>query len=83
MQNNLPALTGLPDGSILPDHASIPEIPAIRATDTGFATFGVQAAQVLAHSKQMQAKGDEEINYLPQMGLGATVQPQHDFAERR
>ncbi|MGB6192058.1 MAG: TolC family protein [Terracidiphilus sp.] len=70
LAKQLAVLTGLPDGSILPDHASIPEIPAIRPGDAGVATFGVQSAQVLARSKQMQAKGDKEINYLPQMGLG-------------
>ncbi len=69
LAKQLAVLTGLPDGSILPDHASIPEIPAIRP-EGGIATFGVQSAQVLARSKQMQAKGDEQINYLPQMGLG-------------
>jgi outer membrane protein TolC len=70
LAKQLAVLTGLPEGSISPDHSSIPEIPAIRANDTGTATFGVQSAQVMARSKQMQAKGDQEINYLPQMGLG-------------
>lgn len=70
LAKQLAVFTGLPEGSILPDHASIPEIPAIRANDTGTSTFGVQSAQIMAHSKQMQAKGDEQINYLPQMSLG-------------
>lgn len=70
LAKQLAVLTGLPESVILPDHASIPEIPAIGPNDAGVATFGVQSAQVLARSKQMQAKGDEEINYLPQMGLG-------------
>jgi outer membrane protein TolC len=70
LAKQLATLTGLPEGSIAVDHASIPEIPSIRANDNGNVTFGVQSAQTMAHSKQMQAKGDKEINYLPQMSLG-------------
>jgi outer membrane protein TolC len=70
LAKQLAALTGLPEGSIIPDRASIPEIPAIKANDPGAVTYGVQSAQIMAHSKQLQAKGDEEINYLPQMSLG-------------
>ena len=33
LAGQLTALTGLPFGSIRPDHASIPEIPAVKADD--------------------------------------------------
>lgn len=70
LSKQLSVLTGLPVGSVLPDHASIPEIPAITAKESETATFGVQSAQITARSRQLQAKGDNEINYLPQMSLG-------------
>jgi outer membrane protein TolC len=70
LSKELAVLTGLPLGSITPDHASIPEIPAVSAKESETATYGIQSAQLIARSKQLQAKGDREINYLPQMSLG-------------
>jgi outer membrane protein TolC len=70
LAKQLAVLTGLPVGSITPDHASIPEIPAVKASEAETDTYGVQSAQIIAQSKQLQAKGDREINYLPQMSLG-------------
>ena len=70
LSKQLAVLTGLPLGSITPDHASIPEIPAVKAKEAEADTYGVQSAQIMARSKQLQAKGDNEINYLPQMSLG-------------
>jgi outer membrane protein TolC len=55
----LATLTGLPKSSILPDHASIPEIPAIKADEQETPTFGIESAQAQARSRQLQANGDE------------------------
>jgi len=67
----LATLTGLPVGSILPDHASIPEIPRVDGDVTPLDLSGVQAAMFLAKSKQKVAQGDEEVDYLPQLVFGA------------
>jgi len=64
-------LTGLPVGSILPDHASIPEIPAITAGDGVHSLPGIDSATALARSKQFQAKGDDLLWKRPQIGFGA------------
>lgn len=67
----LAALTGLPVGSILPAHDSIPEIPKVAPATTPRVVEGVRSAQLLAQSKQQLARGDEEINYLPQLAFSA------------
>ncbi len=66
----LATLTGLPIGSITPDHASIPEIPEVKAGDAVHATAAVQSAQMLALSKQKAARGDRLSDYIPQLGFG-------------
>jgi outer membrane protein TolC len=71
LAKQLAVLTGLPDGSILPDHASIPEIPAITAEDAPRSLPGIDAAGALARSKQLQAKGDDLSWRRPQIGFGA------------
>ena len=65
----LAALTGLPAGSILPQHSSIPKIPRLANDVPARATEGIHAAQLLAQSKQQYARGDEEINYVPQLNF--------------
>jgi outer membrane protein TolC len=70
LAKQLANLTGLPVGSISPDRASIPEIPAVRA-DNPPATFGAQAAQATAQSKQLQAKGDAYVGRRPEISFGA------------
>ncbi|MGA7832791.1 MAG: TolC family protein [Terracidiphilus sp.] len=65
------ALTGLPTGSITPDHASIPDIPEVKAGETSRATSGIESAQMFAHSKQQAAKGDEMLWRLPQISFNA------------
>ena len=67
----LTALTGLPEGSILPDHSSIPEIPRITGDRPVETLQGIRAAQFMARSKQEYARGDEEINYFPQLSFVA------------
>jgi len=71
LAKQLAVLTGLPAGSILPDHASIPEIPAVTADELPRSTAGIDAAGALARSKQFQAKGDDLSWRRPQIGFGA------------
>ena len=70
LAQQLSILTGLPLGSISPDHASIPEIPQVRS-DLRHVPPGLTSARLLASSKQYAAKGDREINLLPQLSFGA------------
>jgi outer membrane protein TolC len=71
LSKQLADLTGLPNGSIKPDHSSIPEIPEISGDTPPRDATGVTSAELLAQSKQQIAKGDEEISYLPQLAFGA------------
>jgi len=71
LANTLSTLTGLPTGSITPDHASIPEIPQVRAQEPVRTLAGIESARLQASSKQMAARADREINYLPQLTFGA------------
>jgi outer membrane protein TolC len=71
LATELSSLTGLPVGSIKPDHASIPEIPQINGDTSPRPHSGVGSAQLLALSKRQAAKGDEQVNYLPQMSFFA------------
>jgi outer membrane protein TolC len=71
LAKQLTSLTGLPVGSILPDHASVPEIPSITADQAPRALPGIDAAGSLARSKQLQAKGDDLAWRRPQIGFGA------------
>ncbi len=70
LSKKLATLTALPVGSISTDHASIPQIPEIRA-DQPQTVHGIDAARLLAQSKRNQAKGDRQINFLPQLAFGA------------
>lgn len=67
----LAALTGLPAGSILPDHKSIPEIPKVTPETTPRMPEGLHSARLLAESKSQLARGDEDINYFPQLNFVA------------
>ena len=71
LSKQLATLTGLPLGSISPDHASIPEIPQVNGDLPRQTLSGITAAQLVARSRQNQAKGDREINFLPQLAFGA------------
>jgi outer membrane protein TolC len=71
LAKQLAALTGLPTGSILPDHASIPEIPSFTATEAPHRLPGIAAIGALARSKEIQAKGDDLLWRRPQIGFGA------------
>ncbi|HUA91490.1 MAG TPA: TolC family protein [Terracidiphilus sp.] len=71
LAKQLATLTGLPAGSIIPDHASIPEIPAVTADETPRSTPGLEAAEMVAQSKARAAKGDQERVWFPQVAFGA------------
>jgi outer membrane protein TolC len=71
LAKQLAVLTGLPVDSILPDHNSIPEIPAISADEAPRNLPGIDSASALARSKQFQAKGDDLAWKRLQIGFGA------------
>jgi outer membrane protein TolC len=71
LARQLAVLTAMPLGSILPDHASIPEIPAVKAEEAPRRLPGIDAAGAMARSKQFQAKGDDLSWRRPQIGFGA------------
>ncbi|MGD0098419.1 MAG: TolC family protein [Terracidiphilus sp.] len=71
LAKRIAALTAMPAGSILPDRSSIPEIPAVAASETPRRLPGIDAAGSLARSKQLQAKGDDLMWRRPQIGFGA------------
>jgi outer membrane protein TolC len=67
----LEEMTGLPEGSIAPQHSSIPEVPAVTADTMPRTLEGVQAAEIQAHAKVLIAKGDREhLWLLPEIGFG-------------
>jgi outer membrane protein TolC len=67
----LGTLTGLPVGSVLPDSASLPEIPAVTADHAGHTTNAIQAAEMIAISKQKVARGALLEGFLPQISFDA------------
>ena len=71
LSKQLATLTGLPVGSITPDHASIPEIPQMKANEGRRTIAGIESAQMLAISKQRKARGDAKYVYYPQMSFSA------------
>jgi outer membrane protein TolC len=72
LSKQLAGLTGLPDGSIKPDRASIPEVPQIGGDRAPLRdATGETSSELMAQSKQQLAKGDEELSYLPQLAFGA------------
>ena len=71
LAKQLATLTGLPVGSISPDHVSIPEIPAVTGDLKPVLTPGVDSAQQLALSRERQVQGDKEhLWLLPEIGFG-------------
>ena len=71
LAKQLATLTGLPVGSIVPDHASIPDIPAVSADEAPQPLLGIQSANVLARSKLLEAKGADLAWRRPSIGFGA------------
>lgn len=70
LAKQISVLTALPTGSITPDHASIPEIPAISGDTSPKATDAQQAAEMMARSKERVAKGAQERSWMPTFGFG-------------
>jgi outer membrane protein TolC len=71
LAKQLAALTGLPVGSIAPDHASIPEIPAVTGDPVRHSPAALDAADLKATSLARVAKGDQERVWFPQVAFGA------------
>jgi outer membrane protein TolC len=72
LSKQLATLTGLPDGSIVPDHSSIPEVPAVSAGEIPISTPALDAANAEAKSKLLVSKGDREHLWLfPEVAFGA------------
>lgn len=71
LSKQLATLTGMPSGSISPNHASIPQIPKINGNLNAQASPAVGSAELLARSKQETARGDKEVSYLPQLRFEA------------
>jgi outer membrane protein TolC len=71
LSKQLSLLTGLPPASIVTDHASIPEIPAVKADEAPLAMPKIQAALEAARSKERIAKGDyEHTRLFPEIAFG-------------
>jgi outer membrane protein TolC len=67
LEKQLAILTGLPDGSISIDHASIPDIPQVHGDAPQRDLEGLRASQLIAQSKRTQSRGDAESTYLPEL----------------
>lgn len=71
LSKQLATLTGLPVGSITPDHTSIPQIPQVKADEGRNTIPGIESARMFAISKQRKALGDTKYVYFPQIGFSA------------
>jgi len=71
LAKQLASLTGLPVGSVLPDRASIPEIPTVTAGQPAHTLPGTEGAGALARSKLYRARGDNLSWRRPMIGFGA------------
>lgn len=71
LAKQLTQLTGMTADSFTPDHGSIPEIPEVKASEAPRTTAGIESAQLLAQSKQIQAHGDDLAGRRPQVSFGA------------
>jgi outer membrane protein TolC len=69
VSQQLAGLTGLPLGSVSPEHASIPEIPEVKGDRVSQPVAGVESARLEAISKQRIAKGDQDVNLFPQLSF--------------
>jgi outer membrane protein TolC len=71
LSTQIAVLTGLPLGSIAPDRASIPEIPAVKAGEEPTTLPGIESARANAISKQKVARGDLMNKFFPQVSFNA------------
>jgi outer membrane protein TolC len=70
LSKQIAVMTNMPTGSITPDRASIPAIPAITGDEAQRATPGLESAEMQARSKAHVALGDQERRWWPQIGFG-------------
>lgn len=70
LAKQLSVLTGLPSASIVPDHASIPQIPAVSGDERPRPSDALTAAQLQAKSRDLVARGDKERSWMPTFGFG-------------
>lgn len=70
LAKQLSVLTGLPAASIVPDHSSIPQIPAVSGDEPARASDALTAAQLQAKSRDLVARGDKERSWMPTFGFG-------------
>lgn len=70
LAKQISVLTGLPAASIIPDHASIPEIPAVSGDAAPRRSAALDSAEMLARSKAQVARGDKERTWTPTFGFG-------------
>jgi outer membrane protein TolC len=71
LATELAGITGLPVTSIVPEHASIPDIPEIHIGESMRLSVDIESAQMLARSKQKLARGDKSHLLRPQIGFSA------------
>ena len=83
LAKQISVLTGLPAASIVPDHASIPEIPAVSGDDAPRRTAALNSAEMMALSKERVAKGDRRAYLDAAVQFRRALQPQHHAAEQR
>ena len=69
LSKQLSVLTGLPVGSITPDHASIPEIPRLTGETPRLNLAAIEAAHSQANARANFARADRDINYYPQLNF--------------
>lgn len=69
LNKQLATLTGLPEGSIITDHATIPEIPHLSGETRPITLAGIEAAHSNAIAKLAYAKGDRDLNIYPQLNF--------------
>jgi outer membrane protein TolC len=70
LRQQLSSLTDLPAVVILPDPATIPEVPAIRPELRKGGVPGIDAAQQAALSNQHQTHGEAIAGFRPQVSFG-------------
>jgi outer membrane protein TolC len=71
LSKQIAVLTGLPVGSITPDRASIPEVPAVKANEEPTTLPGIESARANAISKEKVARGDLMNRFFPQVSFNA------------
>lgn len=71
LAKQLSVLTELPVSAIVPDHASIPEIPQVHGESLQGEPPSIESARMVADSKLKVAKGDSQYTLRPQISFSA------------